>query len=69
MRRGRADGLTLEYRRRFEELFLPYLDAANNLARRIVQHDQHAQDTVQDAYIRAFKGFHRFRAQNPRGWF
>ena len=69
MRRGRADRLTQEDRRRFEELFLPYLDAAYNLARWIVQHDQDAQDIVQDAYIRAFKGFHRFRGGNARAWF
>jgi RNA polymerase sigma-70 factor (ECF subfamily) len=61
--------LRKEDRRRFEELFLPYLDAAYNLARWIVQHDQDAQDVVQDAYIRAFKGFHRFRGGNARAWF
>jgi hypothetical protein len=33
MREGRTDRLTEEDRRRFEELFLPYLDAAYNLAR------------------------------------
>src|SRR5260370_17281567 len=65
MRRGRADRLSQEDRRRFEKLFLPYLDAAYNLARWIVRHDQDAQDVVQDAYIRAFKGFHRFRVVHP----
>ena len=69
MRRVRADRLRQEDRRRFEKLFLPYLDAAYNLARWIVQHDQDAQDVVQDAYIRAFKGFHRFRGVNARAWF
>jgi len=49
--------------------FSPYLDAAFNLARWIVQHDQDARDVVQDAYVRAFKGFHRFRGENPRAWF
>ena len=69
MRRVRADRLRQEDRRRFEKLFLPYLDAAYNLARWIVQHDQDARDVVQDAYVRAFKGFHRFRGENPRAWF
>jgi RNA polymerase sigma-70 factor (ECF subfamily) len=55
--------------RRFEELFLPYLDAAYNLARWIVQHDHDAQDVVQNAYLRAFKGFHRFRGRNAKAWF
>jgi RNA polymerase sigma factor (sigma-70 family) len=58
-----------EDRRRFEELFLPYLDTAYNLARWIIQHDQDAQDVVQDAYIRAFEGFRRFRGGNSRAWF
>ncbi len=55
-------------RRQFEELFLPFLDAAYNLARWIV-HDEHdAQDVVQEAYLRAFKGFHGFRGGNGRAW-
>jgi RNA polymerase sigma factor (sigma-70 family) len=69
MRQGPADRLGAEDRRRFEEIFLPYLDAAFNLARWIVQNDQDAQDVVQDAYVRAFKGFHRCRGENPRAWF
>jgi RNA polymerase sigma factor (sigma-70 family) len=69
MREGRADRLTEEDRRRFEELFLPHLDAAYNLARWITQHDQDARDVVQDAYIRAFKGFLRFRGGNSKAWF
>jgi RNA polymerase sigma-70 factor, ECF subfamily len=55
-------------RRQFEETFLPFLDAAYNLARWIVQHDQDAQDVVQEAYLRAFKGFHGFRGGNGRAW-
>jgi RNA polymerase sigma-70 factor (ECF subfamily) len=57
-----------EDRRRFEEIFLPFLDAAYNLARWIVQHDQDAQDIVQEAYMRAFKGYHGFRGGNGRAW-
>jgi RNA polymerase sigma-70 factor (ECF subfamily) len=52
----------------FEELFLPYLDAAYNLARWLVQTDADAQDVVQDAYVKALKGFNRFRGTNARGW-
>ena len=70
MRRRGADRLTQEDRRRFEEIFLPYLDAAYNLARWIIRHDQDAQDVVQDAYVRAFKGFQRFRGGgNSKAWF
>ncbi|HET9378064.1 MAG TPA: sigma-70 family RNA polymerase sigma factor [Chthoniobacterales bacterium] len=53
---------------RFEELFLPHLDAAYSLARWIVGRDQDAQDIVQEAYARALKGFSGFRGDNPRGW-
>lgn len=52
----------------FEELFLPHLDAAYNLARWLVRGDQDAQDVVQEAYVRAFKGFAGFRGENPRAW-
>jgi hypothetical protein len=69
MRQGPADRLGAQDRRRFEEIFLPYLDAAFNLARWIVQNDQGARDVVQDAYVRAFKGFHCCRGENPRAWF
>ena len=55
-------------RRQFDEIFLPHLDAAYNLARWIVQNDQDAQDVVQEAYIRAFKGFHGFRGGTGRAW-
>jgi RNA polymerase sigma-70 factor, ECF subfamily len=53
---------------RFEELFLPHLDAAYNVARWIVKKDQDAQDVVQEAYARALKGFSGFRGDNPRAW-
>ena len=53
---------------RFEQLFLPHLDAAYNLARWIVERDQDAQDVVQEAYIRALKGFQGFRGGNARAW-
>jgi RNA polymerase sigma-70 factor (ECF subfamily) len=57
-----------EYRSNFEELFLPQLDAAYNLAYWIAGQDQDAQDIVQEAYVRAFKGFSGFRGNNPRAW-
>ena len=70
MRQGRADRLTEDDRRRFEELFLPHLDAAYNLARWIIQHDQDARDVVQNAYVRAFKGFQHFSGEaKSRAWF
>jgi RNA polymerase sigma factor (sigma-70 family) len=53
---------------RFEELFLPYLDAAYNLARWMVSRDQDAADIVQEAYARALQGFSEFHRENPRAW-
>ena len=52
----------------FEELVLPHLDAAYRLARLLVKHDEDARDVVQDAYVKAFKGFRRFRGGNARTW-
>jgi len=70
MRQNRVDRLTEDDRRRFEGLFLPHLDAAYNLARWIIRHDQDARDVVQNAYVKAFKGFHRFQGHtNSRAWF
>ena len=55
-------------RQQFEELFLPFLGAAYNLARWIVRNEQDAEDVVQEAYLRAFKGFHGFRGGNGKAW-
>jgi RNA polymerase sigma-70 factor, ECF subfamily len=52
----------------FEELCLPLVDAAYNLAYLLVGRDQDAQDVVQEAYIRALKGFKRFRGGDARAW-
>jgi RNA polymerase sigma-70 factor (ECF subfamily) len=53
---------------RFEELVLPHLDAAYRLARLLVKRHEDAQDVVQDAYIKALKGFDGFRGGNARAW-
>jgi RNA polymerase sigma-70 factor (ECF subfamily) len=45
----------------FEQVFLPHLDAAYNLARWLLRNDQDAEDAVQEAYLRAYKSFSRFR--------
>jgi RNA polymerase sigma-70 factor, ECF subfamily len=52
----------------FEELCLPHLDAAYNLARWIVATDHDAQDVVQEAYMRALQGFKGFRGADARAW-
>jgi RNA polymerase sigma-70 factor, ECF subfamily len=52
----------------FEEIVLPHLDAAYNLARWLTGNDQDAQDVAQDASLRAFKYFGSFRGDNARAW-
>ena len=52
----------------FEELCLPHLDAAYSLARLLVGKDEDAQDLVQEAYVRAWKGFKGFRGDSARAW-
>ena len=53
---------------RFEELALPHLDAAYNLARWLTRNDHDAHDVVQEAYLRAFKFFAGFHGNNARAW-
>ena len=49
-------------RRRFEAQALPHLDAAYNLARWLSRSPTDADDIVQDAMLRAFRGFRRLCA-------
>src|SRR5471030_462943 len=53
----------------FEQTFMPHLDAAYNLARWLLRNDQDAEDAVQDAYMRAYKAFARFRGGDGKAWF
>ena len=53
----------------FEQVFLPHLDAAFNLARWLLRNDQDAEDAVQEAYMRAYKSFARFRGGDGKAWF
>lgn len=53
---------------RFEQIVLPHLDAAYNLARWLVRNQQDAQDIVQESYLRAFKFFPGFQGGDPRAW-
>ncbi|HEX7734264.1 MAG TPA: sigma-70 family RNA polymerase sigma factor [Ktedonobacteraceae bacterium] len=53
---------------RFEQLILPHLDAAYNLARWLTHDDQDAQDMVQEACLRAYRFLPSFRGGNSRAW-
>ena len=52
----------------FEEIVLPHLDAAHNLARWLLRGSDDAEDVVQDACLRAFRYFSTFRGGNARAW-
>jgi RNA polymerase sigma-70 factor (ECF subfamily) len=52
----------------FEEKVLPHLDAAYNLARWLAGNDHDAQDVAQEASLRAFRFFGKFRGENARAW-
>src|SRR5579863_960786 len=53
---------------RFEQIIMPHLDAAYNLARWLVRNPQDAQDIVQESYLRAYKFFSGFQGGDPRAW-
>ena len=53
---------------RFEQLIMPHLDAAYNLARWLTRNEHDARDIVQDAFLRAFKFFDGFHGTNSRSW-
>jgi RNA polymerase sigma-70 factor (ECF subfamily) len=57
-----------QHRERFEALILPHLDDAYTLARYLLRNEHDAQDVVQDAALRAFRYFDRYREGDPRAW-
>jgi RNA polymerase sigma-70 factor (ECF subfamily) len=54
--------------RRFEQVVMPHLDSAYNLARWLTRNDADAQDVVQEAMLRAFKYFDGFDGQYGHAW-
>ena len=58
----------LSHLRDFEQVVLPHLDAAHNLARWLVRDPPTAEDVVQDAVMRAWKYFASFRGGSVRAW-
>jgi RNA polymerase sigma-70 factor (ECF subfamily) len=52
----------------FDQLVLPHLDAAYNLARWLTRNGHDAEDVVQEAFLRALKFFGGFHGSNARAW-
>jgi RNA polymerase sigma-70 factor (ECF subfamily) len=61
-------GVTLPGTADFEQIVMPHLDAAYNLARWLVRDVALADDVVQDAMLRALNYFGSFRGDNARAW-
>ena len=55
-------------RRRFEVLVLPHLDAAHRFARWLSHSSIDADDILQEAILRAFRGFDGLRGSDAKAW-
>jgi RNA polymerase sigma-70 factor, ECF subfamily len=53
---------------RFEQLILPHLDAAFNLARWLLRSRPDAEDVAQEALLRSYRFFEGFHGGDARAW-
>lgn len=53
---------------RFKQIVVPQLDAAYNFARFLSRDADAAQDIVQEAFLRAYRGFAGYRGGDARAW-
>lgn len=56
-------------RRRFEAQVLPHLDGAYRFARWLARSPEGVEDVVQEAVLRAYRGFDGLRDADARAWF
>jgi RNA polymerase sigma factor (sigma-70 family) len=63
-----SDVLDSQDRLRFEQLVLPHLDAAFNLARWVLRGRTDAEDVAQEAVLRALRFFRGFHGGDARAW-
>jgi RNA polymerase sigma-70 factor (ECF subfamily) len=67
--RGKVSDVSeLPDRVRFEQLVLPHLDAAFNLARWLLRNRADAEDVAQEAVLRALRFFDGFAGGDVRAW-
>lgn len=53
---------------RFQQLVLPHIDAAFNLARWLLRRREDAEDVAQEALLRAYRFFKGFHGGDVRAW-
>src|SRR5437868_14029600 len=63
-----SDVLDVDERARFEQLVLPHLDAAFNLARWLLRSREDSEDVAQEAVLRAYRFFRGFHGGDARAW-
>src|SRR5260221_6012349 len=63
-----SDVLDEQDRARFEQLVLPHLDAAFNLARWLLRSRADAEDVAQEALLRSYRFFRGFHGGDARAW-
>jgi RNA polymerase sigma factor (sigma-70 family) len=64
----RESGMTLPAPGDFEQIVLPHLNAAYNLARWLIGDATLAEDVVQDAILRALSYFGSYKGGDARAW-
>ena len=62
------DVLDSQAQARFEQIVIPHLDAAFNLARWILRSRADAEDVAQEAMLRAYRFFGGFHGGDARAW-
>jgi RNA polymerase sigma factor (sigma-70 family) len=62
------DALESQDRLRFEQLVVPHVDAAYNLARWLLRGRADAEDVAQEALLRALRFFRGFHGGDSRAW-
>jgi RNA polymerase sigma-70 factor (ECF subfamily) len=65
---GQSGVLQPQDRNRFEQLVVPHLDGAVNLARWLLRNRDDAEDVAQESMLRAYRFFDQFRGGDARAW-